>query len=104
MEISKTGLEEEVLTQDHQREDEPPLYKVLLHNDDYTTMAFVVEILMSVFNKSIETSTRIMLDVHRNGIGVCGAFPYEIAETKVETVEVLARANGYPLKCSMEKI
>lgn len=82
---------------------EPPMYRVLLHNDDYTTMDFVIEILMVVFNHPFEDATRIMLNVHQLGIGICGTYPFEIAETKVETVEVMARSNGFPLKCSMEK-
>jgi ATP-dependent Clp protease adaptor protein ClpS len=76
----------------------------LLHNDDYTTMEFVVYILIVVFRKPMEEARQIMLNVHRQGIGVCGIFIYEIAETKVETVMQLARQNGYPLKCSMEKV
>ena len=83
--------------------DEPPLYRVLLHNDDYTTMQFVVEVLMVVFNKSMEEATHIMLSVHQRGVGICGVYPFEIAETKVNTVETLARENGFPLKCSMEQ-
>ena len=82
---------------------EPPLYRVLLLNDDYTTMEFMVEILRKVFHKSIEEATRIMLNVHQAGVGLCGVFTYEIAETKVETVHALAREHGYPLKCTMEK-
>jgi len=82
---------------------EPAMYKVLLHNDDYTTMEFVVQVLMAVFHKSIEDATRIMLNVHKQGIGVCGLFTYEIAETKVDTVVRMARDNGHPLKCTMEK-
>jgi ATP-dependent Clp protease adaptor protein ClpS len=81
---------------------EPEMDKVLLHNDDYTTMEFVIEILMGVFNKEIQEATRIMMDVHRRGVGVCGVYPFEIAETKVDTVHALARKNGFPLKCSME--
>lgn len=82
---------------------EPPMYKVLLHNDDYTTMEFVVQILMAIFHKSVEEATRIMLNVHQQGIGVCGVYPYEVAETKVETVIRLARENGHPLRCTAEK-
>ncbi|MEW5909152.1 MAG: ATP-dependent Clp protease adapter ClpS [Thermodesulfobacteriota bacterium] len=82
---------------------EPPLYRVLLHNDDYTSMEFVVSILMHVFNKSVEESTRIMLNVHNTGIGICGIYPHEVAETKVETVQTLAREHGFPLKCTMER-
>jgi len=81
----------------------PPLYKCILLNDDYTPMEFVVEILKSVFHKSQADATRIMLHVHQNGMGVAGVFPYEIAETKVRTVEDLAQENQYPLKCVMEK-
>lgn len=82
---------------------DPPLYRVLLHNDDYTTMEFVVEVLVYVFNKSPESAAAIMFNVHRKGVGVCGVYTYEIAETKVETVHTLARDNGYPLRCSMEQ-
>jgi len=82
---------------------EPPLYRVLLLNDDYTTMEFVVEVLIYVFNKTGEEATHIMLNVHRNGVGVCGIYPYEVAETKIETVEALAREHGFPLKCTMER-
>ena len=82
---------------------EPSMYRVLIHNDDYTTMEFVVEILVSVFNKPVEDAVNIMLKVHREGIGLCGVYTYEVAETKVGTVETLARENGFPLKCSMER-
>ena len=82
---------------------EPAMYRVLLHNDDYTTMEFVVQVLMVVFYKSIEEATRIMLNVHQQGIGMCGVFTYEIAETKVETVKRMSRENGHPLRCTMEK-
>ncbi len=79
------------------------MYRVLLHNDDYTTMEFVVQVLMQVFHKSVETATQIMLNVHQRGVGVCGLYTYEVAETKVETVIRMARENGHPLKCTMEK-
>ncbi len=81
----------------------PPMFKVLLHNDDYTTMEFVVEILQKVFHKPISEATRIMLLVHKNGMGVCGVFSEDIAETKVEIVHHLARKSGFPLRCSMEE-
>ena len=83
--------------------EEPPLYRVFLHNDDYTTMEFVVEVLMVVFNKSMEAATLIMLNVHKKGVGLCGIYPIEIAETKVDTVHALAREHGFPLKSTMEK-
>ena len=82
---------------------EPPMYKVLLHNDDYTTKAFVVDILTAIFNKSIEEATRLMWQVHRHGVGVCGIYPYEMAETKTNIVATAARENGFPLKTTMER-
>lgn len=99
----KPDSEEEVLAEVEEEVEEPPMYRVLLHNDDYTTMEFVVEVLMYVFNKSVEDASRIMLNVHQKGIGVCGVYTYDVAETKVNTVESLARENGYPLKCTMEE-
>ena len=83
---------------------EPPMYRVLLHNDDYTTMEFVVYVLMVVFHKPMEEARQIMLNVHRNGTGICGVFIFEVAETKVDTVSRMAHENGYPLKCTMEKV
>ena len=83
---------------------EPPLYRVFLHNDNYTTMDFVVHVLQKVFNKKPAEATRIMLNVHRKGVGECGMYPGEIAETKVALVHELAQENSYPLKCSMEKV
>ena len=83
---------------------EPSMYKVLLHNDDYTSMEFVVLLLEKVFHKSTAEATRIMLNVHQQGIGVAGVFQKEIAETKVAIVHDLAQKNEYPLRCSIEKI
>ena len=97
------GLEDKTESMTHDVVTEPPMFRVLLHNDDFTTMDFVVHILMRVFNKTFEESTRIMLNVHRKGIGLCGVYTYEIAETKVDTVHSLAREQQYPLKCTMEK-
>jgi ATP-dependent Clp protease adaptor protein ClpS len=94
---------EEILSETLDDITEPPMYRVLLHNDDYTTMQFVVELLMVVFHKSLDEATRIMMHVHLSGIGICGVYSYEVAETKVETVHGLARERGFPLKCSMEK-
>ena len=82
---------------------EPSMYKVLLHNDDYTTMEFVVEILRKVFHKSPVEATRIMLHVHTRGMGVCGLYTAEVAETKVELVLHMAKKSGFPLQCSMEE-
>ena len=81
----------------------PPMYKVVLHNDDYTTMEFVVEILVSVFGKPLEKATQIMLNIHNKGKETCGIYPRQIAETKVETVHNLASSKGFPLKSTMEK-
>ncbi len=95
--------EGDVFTETREDVTEPSMYRVLLLNDDYTTMEFVVEILMLVFTKSVEEATQIMLNVHRIGVGLCGVYTYEVAETKVETVHALAKERGFPLKCSMEK-
>ncbi|HET9794658.1 MAG TPA: ATP-dependent Clp protease adaptor ClpS [Thermoanaerobaculia bacterium] len=80
-----------------------PLYRVLLHNDDYTTMPFVVEILETVFHKSPAEAHRIMMHVHTRGHGVCGVYPFEIAETKVDLVHQRARENEFPLRASLEE-
>ncbi|MDR3088844.1 MAG: ATP-dependent Clp protease adapter ClpS [Desulfobulbaceae bacterium] len=82
---------------------EPPLYKVLLHNDDYTSMEFVVSILEQIFQKNHEEATRIMLEVHERGVGVAGIYTKEICETKIAVVHDLARRDEFPLRCSMEK-
>ena len=81
----------------------PSLYKVMLLNDDYTPMEFVVQVLGQFFNKTQEEATRIMLHVHRRGVGLCGVFTFEIAETKVMLVMDYAKRNQYPLQCIMEK-
>lgn len=81
----------------------PSLYKVLLLNDDFTPMDFVVEVLESVFKQDHTSATKIMLDVHKKGKGVCGVYPYEIAETKVAIVANMAKEAGFPLQCTMEK-
>ena len=81
----------------------PPMYKVILLNDDYTPMEFVVDLLKTVFHKPHAEATRIMLYVHQNGMGIAGVYPYEIAETKVRAVEEMAREAEYPLKCVMER-
>jgi ATP-dependent Clp protease adaptor protein ClpS len=92
-----------VQTESKQKLQKPPLYKVLLHNDDYTTMEFVIFVLMNVFHKSETDAFRIMMAVHEQGLGVAGVFTYEIAEAKIEKVHSLARASEYPLLCTMEE-
>ena len=81
----------------------PSLYKVLLLNDDYTPMEFVVHILEKIFTKSREDAIEVMLHVHRHGVGVCGLFTFEVAETKVTQVIEFARRHQHPLQCTMEK-
>lgn len=89
----------------HQETDirEPKMYKVLLHNDDYTTMEFVVMVLEQIFRKNTAEANQVMLNVHQKGCGICGIFSYDIAETKVITVHTLAEKNEFPLKCSIEE-
>ena len=84
--------------------EEPPRFRVILHNDDFTTMDFVVQILRSIFHKSLEEATRIMMHVHTRGRGECGVYSFEIAESKVYAVRSQAKLAGYPLKCTMEKV
>lgn len=80
----------------------PPLFKVLLHNDHYTTMDFVVEVLRDIFRKGMVEAVNIMLSVHKSGTGVAGVYAAEVAETKIDQVHKLAEKKGFPLKCSME--
>lgn len=82
---------------------DPPLFNVIIHNDDYTTMEFVVCVLETVFNKSHIEANRIMMNVHQKGRGICGTYPFEIAETKVEKVIALARKEEFPLRCTVEE-
>ncbi len=97
------GGEGRLGTQTITRTKKPSLYRVLILNDDYTPMEFVVYVLERFFNKSREEATTIMLHVHQNGVGVCGIFTYEVAETKVAQVLDLARRSEHPLQCTMEK-
>jgi ATP-dependent Clp protease adaptor protein ClpS len=92
-----------VATKSRTETKKPSLYRVLLLNDDYTPMEFVVFVLERMFNKTQEEATRIMLHVHQHGVGICGVFTYEVAETKVAQVLDLARRNEHPLQCTMEK-
>ena len=99
----KDGSQTGVITRTEPKTTKPSLYKVLLLNDDYTPMEFVVHVLERFFNKGREEATRIMLHVHQRGIGVCGVYTYEVAETKVTQVMDFARQNQHPLQCTMEK-
>ena len=92
-----------VITKTKPQTKKPSMYRVLLLNDDYTPMEFVVYVLEQFFNKSREDATRIMLHVHQHGVGVCGVFTYEVAETKVAQVVDTARRHQHPLQCTMEK-
>jgi ATP-dependent Clp protease adaptor protein ClpS len=93
-------------TKDSAEEDskEPEEFRVILLNDDFTTMEFVISVLLTIFHKSIPEATRVMLEVHRRGRGVAGEYSYDIAATKINQVHLLARQRGFPLKCTMEKV
>jgi len=90
-------------TESETKLERPPLYKVFLHNDDFTTMEFVVFILQTVFNHGESDAVRIMLNVHRQGIGLAGVYTFEVAEMKVDRVTSIAQANEFPLLCTMEE-
>ena len=92
----------DVVEESDQKLKEPEMYKVILHNDHYTTMEFVVEILRTVFHKETPEATRIMLDVHQKGRGVVGVYTYDIAATRAARVHHLAREREYPLRCTIE--
>jgi ATP-dependent Clp protease adaptor protein ClpS len=92
-----------VLTQVKPKTQKPSLYKVLLLNDDYTPMEFVVHVLQRFFKMTVEEATKIMIHVHQRGVGICGVFTYEVAETKVTQVVDFARKHQHPLQCTMEK-
>jgi ATP-dependent Clp protease adaptor protein ClpS len=82
---------------------EPKMYRVILHNDDYTTMDFVIEVLISIFHKPAADATRIMIDVHKKGKGICGVYTYDVAATRVVRVQQMARKREFPLKCTLEE-
>ncbi len=103
MDEFRTNVDEELELKERQEVKSPPLYRVFLLNDDYTTMDFVVHILETVFDKPPVEAAQIMLHVHKNGKGLAGVYTREIAETKTAAVVELARRNGFPLQCSMEK-
>jgi ATP-dependent Clp protease adaptor protein ClpS len=100
----RTSTEEQKQVREKIAVKEPSLYKVLLHNDDYTTMDFVIMILETVFNKDTTEATRIMLNVHNQGVGIAGVYTREIGESKIAVVHGMARKNQYPLKCSLERV
>jgi len=100
---TKNDNEGQVLTREKEEVKPPEEFRVILLNDDFTTMEFVVSVLMTVFHKPVPEATRIMLDVHKKGRGIVGVYTYDIAATKISQVHALARQNGFPLKCTMEK-
>lgn len=97
------GFEEDVATESRERLKKPPLYRVLLHNDDFTTMEFVIEVLRRVFGKAEADAFRVMWAVHTQGVGCAGVYTYEVAEMKVEKVTQMARAQEFPLLCTVEE-
>ncbi|MDX9899551.1 MAG: ATP-dependent Clp protease adapter ClpS [Spirochaetia bacterium] len=100
---TEKDIQGDVLIEEDIEFKEPEEYRVILLNDDYTTMEFVVAVIMSVFHKGLFEATRVMLDVHRKGKGIVGIYTYDIAATKISKVHGMARENGFPLKCIMEK-
>jgi ATP-dependent Clp protease adaptor protein ClpS len=116
--LQRTGIPRVTMANDGQRGDDPrtgvviktrpkvkkpSMYKVLMLNDDYTPMEFVVHVLQRFFSKTAEEATQIMLHVHQKGVGVCGVYTFEVAETKVAQTMDLARKNQHPLQCTLEK-
>jgi ATP-dependent Clp protease adaptor protein ClpS len=97
------GVRGDVATKTRPKTQRPSLYKVLLLNDDYTPMEFVIHVLERFFHKSHEDATRIMLHVHHKGVGVCGVYTFDVAETKVAQVIEFSRQNQHPLQCTMER-
>src|SRR5215470_775440 len=102
MPVIDPDREEALVTETKKKVEKPPLFKVLLHNDDYTTMEFVVFILKTIFHKSEPDAVKIMLAVHEQGVGIAGVYTFEIAEAKVSKVIELARQSEYPLLCTVE--
>jgi len=101
--VTRPGQSPGILIETKPKPQKPSLYRVLILNDDYTPMEFVVYVLERFFNKSREDATLIMLHVHQTGVGVCGVYTYEVAETKVAQVVDMARRHQHPLQCTMEK-
>lgn len=102
MGMEQNSFEESIITKEKEKVEKPPLYKVILHNDDFTAMDFVVLILMKFFYKNETEATHIMLNVHKKGHGVAGTYTFEIAETKANQVHAFAKSKEHPLKCSLE--
>jgi ATP-dependent Clp protease adaptor protein ClpS len=100
---SDDGMERGVATKTREKTKKPSMYRVILMNDDYTPMEFVISILMGIFKKSQEEATQVMLNVHQTGIGTCGVYTFEVAETKVAQVMDAAKRNMHPLQCTLEK-
>ncbi|OGQ79326.1 MAG: ATP-dependent Clp protease adaptor ClpS [Deltaproteobacteria bacterium RIFOXYA12_FULL_58_15] len=100
----QTDDEQATAVEEEKKIAEPRQFNVLLHNDDYTTMEFVVMVLVTVFHHSEESATQIMLHVHQRDVGVAGTYSYEVAETKAEKTMRLARENEFPLRCSVEPV
>ena len=101
--LPQSQYDEAPVAEAEEKTEEPPLFQVLLHNDDYTTMEFVVWILESIFNMPEDQAFQVMLNVHVKGVGVAGVYTYEIAEMKVAKTTALAREHEFPLLCTMEK-
>jgi ATP-dependent Clp protease adaptor protein ClpS len=99
----ESRYDEAPVAESEEKVEEPPLFKVLLHNDDYTTMEFVVYVLESVFNMPQDQAIQVMLNVHVKGVGIAGVFTYEVAEMKMTKTTALAREHEFPLLCTMEK-
>ncbi len=101
--MTESNSEAVILAEERVKQKPPPLYKILLLNDDFTPMEFVIEVLKLFFSMNQEQATRIMLKVHTEGVGVCGIYPSDIASTKVKQVVEFARKNQHPLRCVMEE-
>ncbi len=97
------GIKVRIITESDSRVKHPSMYRVVLLNDDFTPMEFVIQILQNIFNKSYEEAQKIMLHVHNHGVGICGIYTYEIAETKIALVLDSAKRYEHPLQCTMEK-
>jgi len=100
---TNSGTDSGLQTDSEQKVETPRMYRVLLHNDHYTTMDFVVEVLMKIFHMPAAQATQVMLDVHKKGMGICGVYSLDIAATKVSQVHEMAKNRQFPLKCSYEE-